>query len=227
MKRVIILFLMCAIGCAVADVTPTNVVAEVVSVPTNLMTKAVRNPFWPIGYTGEWVRISSEVRPKPKPKPPAPKPKVDAKKVEADKLAVAQAAAEKAAKEAAAAQAAAKAAAEKVAKEKAAAEKAAAEAAKPREITSEDWRKAQRALKFGSQAFFKAEDGTTRSSISINGNIYVDGDLMSFTHDGARFTWRIQGLDGKDKKLKLKRIQARLIEQPKKIEPNNKAGGGK
>ena len=72
----------------------------------------------------------------------------------------------------------------------------------------------------------KAEDGTVRSAININGNIYVDGDLMSFTHDGIRFTWRIQGLDGKDKKLKLKRMQARLVEQPKKTE-QQKTGGGK
>ena len=150
-------------------------------------------------------------------------------KIEADRQAAERAAAAEAEKAEKAAAEAAKKAAEEAARQEAArraAEKAAAEAAKPREITSEDWRKAQRALKLGSQALFKAEDGTTRSSISINGNIYVDGDLMSFTHDGVRFTWRIQGLDSKDKKLKLKRIQARLIEQPKKIEPN-KAGGGK
>ena len=220
MKRMILLFLLCAVGCAVADGAPTNV-AAVASVPTNFVTKAVRNPFWPIGYTGEWTRISSEVRPKPKPKPPAPKPTMDTKKVEADQLAAAQAAAEKAAQEAAA-QAAAKTAAEK-----AAAEKAAAEAAKPREITSESWRKAQRALKGGSPVTVKTEDGTVRSAININGNIYVDGDLMSFTHDGIRFTWRIQGLDGKETKVRLVRVKARLVEQPKKIEQPKKTGGGK
>ena len=227
MKRIILLFLLCAVWGAIADTAPTNAVA-VASVPTNFVTKAVRNPFWPIGYTGEWTRISAEVRPKPKPKPPAPKPKVETKKVEND----AQIAAQKAAKEAAAAAAIAEKAAKeaaakaKAAAEKAAAEKAAEEAARRREITAEDWRKAQRALKFGNPALFKAEDGTVRSSININGNIYVDGDLMSFTHDGIRFTWRIQGLDGKDKKLKLKRVQSRLVEQPKKTEPK-KTGGGK
>ena len=235
MRQMILLFLLGAVGGAIAGAAPTNAVATIsaptnavagVAVATNYVTKAVRNPFWPIGYTGEWARISSEVRPKPKPKPPAPKPKVDAKKIEADRLAAAQAAAEKAAKEATAAQAAAKAAAETAAKEKAAAEKAAKEAAKPREITSANWRAAQKALKFGNPALFKAEDGTVRSSININGNIYVDGDLMSFTHDGIRFTWRIQGLDGKDKKLKLKRVQARLAEQPTKTE-QKKTGGGK
>ena len=227
MKRAVILFLMYMVCHAIA-IASTNAV-PVAGTPTNVVYAAVRNPFWPIGHTGEWTRISSEVRPKPKPKPPAPKPKVDTKKIEADRLAAAQAAAEKAAKEAAAAQAAAKAAAEKAAKEKAAAEKAAAEAAKPREITSEDWRKAQRALKGGSPVTVKAEDGTVRSAININGNIYVDGDLMSFTHDGIRFTWRIQGLDskGKDKKVKLVRVKARLVEQPKKLEQPKKPGGGK
>ena len=85
MKRTILLSLLCAVWGAIADIAPTNV-TPVVSAPTNFVTKAVRNPFWPIGYTGEWTRISSEVRPKPK-------PKVETKKVEND----AQIAAQKAA----------------------------------------------------------------------------------------------------------------------------------
>ena len=239
MKRMILLSLLCVVGSTVAATAPTNAVATIsaptniasaVSAPTNYVTKAVRNPFWPIGYTGEWTRISSEVRPKPKPKPPAPKPKVETKqKVENDAQIAAQKAAKEAAEKAVAVEKAAKdaAAKAKAAAEKAAAEKAAAEAAKPREITSEDWRKAQRALKGGSPVTVKAEDGTVRSAININGNIYVDGDLMSFTHDGIRFTWRIQGLDGKEKKIKLVRVKARLVEQPKKIEQPKKPGGGK
>ena len=200
MKRTAILFLMLAI-CHVVAFASTNAVPVAV-VPTNVVYKTVRNPFWPIGYTGETTRISAEVRPKPKPKPKPPKVMPKKNEIAAKEVAA------KAGKE--------------VAEKTVVVEKV----TQPREITSEDWRKAQKALKFGSQALFKAEDGTTRSSISINGNIYVDGDLMSFTHDGARFTWRIQGLDGKDKKLKLKRIQARLIEQLKKTEPK-KTGGGK
>ncbi len=230
MKQMILLSLLCAVGGAIAAAAPTNAVAVAAAAPTNFVTKPVRNPFWPIGYTGEWTRISSEVRPKPKPKPPAPKPKVETKKkVENDAQLAAQKAAKEAAEKAAAAERAAKEAAAqaKAAAEKAAAEKAAAEAAKPREITPEDWRKAQRALKGGSPVTVKAEDGTVRSAININGNIYVDGDLMSFTHDGIRFTWRIQGLDGKEKKVKLVRIRARLVEQPKKIEQPKKPGGGK
>ena len=219
MKRIFVLFLLCVVWGTVVAASTNAVPAAVAS--TNEVSVAVRNPFWPIGYTGEITRISAEVRPKPKPKPQ--QPKIEPKK----NIAVAKETAAKEAKEAAEKAAISeKTAKEAAAKAKAAAEKAAAEAAKPREITSDDWRKAQKALKFGSPALFKAEDGTTRSSININGNIYVDGDLMSFTHDGARFTWRIQGLDGKDKKLKLKRVQARIIEQPKKEEPK-KAGGGK
>ena len=91
MKRMILLLLLGAVGGAIAAAAPTNAVATIPA-PTNFVTRAVRNPFWPIGYTGEWTRISSEVRPKPKPKPPAPKPKVDTKKIEADRLAAAQAA---------------------------------------------------------------------------------------------------------------------------------------
>lgn len=196
MKRLAILFLMYA-TCHVVAFASTNTATAAVA-PTNAACVAVRNPFWPIGYTGELARISAEVRPKPKPKPKSPKiePRKD----------------ETASREGTAG--------------KDAAAKAAAKAARPREITSADWRTAQKALKFGNPALFKAEDGTVRSSININGNIYVDGDLMSFNHDGVRYTWRIQGLDGKENKLKLKRVQARLAEQPKKTE-QKKSGGGK
>jgi hypothetical protein len=210
---------------------------------------AVRNPFWPMGYQGEMTPISAEVRPKPKPKPKPVAPKADEKKkIELNRQAAtekaaketaakAKAAAELAAKEAAAK---AKAAAELAAKEAAAKAKAAAElaakeaaakaeAAKPKVITSDDWRKAQRSLKFGNPALFKSDDGTVRASININGNIYVDGDLVSFTHEDVRFTWRIRGLDGKERKLKLERIRARHIEKPKNtgIEQPKKTGGGK
>ena len=187
---------------------------------------AVRNPFWPMGYQGEMTPISAEIRPKPKPKPkPKPvEPKVDEKKkVELDRQAVAKKAKEEAAAKDAAAKA--KAAAELAAKEAA----AKAEAAKPKVITSDDWRKAQRSLKFGNPALFKSDDGTVRASININGNIYVDGDLVSFTHEDVRFTWRIRGLDGKERKLKLERIRARHVEKPKNtgIEKPKNTGGGK
>ena len=185
--------------------------------------EGLRNPFWPKGYVGEMTPISAEARPK-KPKP-KPKPKVDPKATAAAKAAQETAAKEAAAKEAAAKKeaaardAAAKEVAEKTAKEAAAreaAEKAAQEAAakaeaeRKREITPEDWKKAMKSLKIGNPAVITTQDGKTRSTISINGNIYGDGDLMSVTHEGIRFTWRIKGLAGGEK-LKLERLRARRV----------------
>ena len=186
---------------------------------TAVAAGGLRNPFWPKGYVGEMTPISAEVRPKkPKPKPKAaPKPPVAPKaakedaaskaaKEAAEKEAASKAAAERAAREAAERAAAAKAAAEKAAQEAA----AKAEAERKREITREDWRKAMKALKIGNPAVITMQDGKTRSTISINSNIYVDGDLMSVTHEGIRFTWRIKGLAGGEK-LRLERIRARRV----------------
>lgn len=179
--------------------------------------EGLRNPFWPKGYVGEMTPISAEARPK-KPKP-KPKPKVDPKAAAAAKAAQDAAAKAAAAKKAAARDAAAKEAAEKAAKDiaaKEAAEKAAKEAAakaeaeRKREIGPEDWKKAMKSLKIGNPAVITTQDGKTRSTISINGNIYGDGDLMSVTHEGIRFTWRIKGLAGGEK-LKLERLRARRV----------------
>lgn len=184
------------------------------AVATASAAEGLRNPFWPKGYVGEMTPISAEARPKPKPKPKPQAPKVDPKAAaKAEKEAAAKKAA---AKEAAAKEAAAKAAAEKAAAEKAAAEKAALEAAakaeaeRNREITREEWKKAMKSLKIGNPAVFTTEDGKTRSTISINGNIYGDGDLMSVTYEGVRFTWRVNGLSGGEK-LRLERLRARRI----------------
>jgi len=153
---------------------------------------AVRNPFWPIDYAGVSTPISAEIRAKPKPPAPPAKVEKDVPVVSA-KVAAAEAAKKKAAAEAA--------------------EKAAREAARRnRAITREDWLKARRAVKVSSPATFVAEDGTRRVTVNINGNIYADNDLMSVTHDGIRFTWRIQGLDGTDS-IKLARVKARLLEE--------------
>ena len=189
------------------------------AVATASAAEGLRNPFWPKGYVGEMTPISAEARPKPKPKPKPQVPKVDPKaaaKAEKEAAAKKAAAKEAAAKEAAAKEAAAKAAAEKAAAEKAAAEKAALEAAakaeaeRNREITREEWKKAMKSLKIGNPAVFTTEDGKTRSTISINGNIYGDGDLMSVTYEGVRFTWRVNGLSGGEK-LRLERLRARRI----------------
>ena len=176
--------------------------------------EGLRNPFWPKGYVGEMTPISAEVRPK-KPKP-KPKPKPDQKaaaaaKAEKDAAAKAAAAKEMAAKKEAAARDAAAKKAAKEAAEKAAKEAAEREAAeRNREIAAEDWKKAMRSLKIGNPAVITTLDGKTRSTISINGNIYGDGDLMSVTHDGIRFTWRVKGLAGGEK-LKLERLRARRL----------------
>ena len=182
--------------------------------------EALRNPFWPKGYVGEMMPISADVRPKPKPKTkpktpkvnpkPAPEAKAAKEKEAAEKKASAERA-EAAKKEAAAREAAAKEAAAKAAADKAAQEAAAkAEAERLREISREDWKKAMKSLKIGNPAVITTQDGKTRSTISINGNIYGDGDLMSVTHEGIRFTWRVQGLSGGEK-LRLERVRARRL----------------
>ena len=172
-----------------------------------------RNPFWPKGYEGERTPISAEVRKKPKPKPKPQAPKVDQKAAAAAEKAAKEAAAKKgaAAKEAAAREAAAKEAAAKAAAEKAAREAAEkAEAERKREITPEEWNKARKSLKFSNPAMVKTQDGQVRATICINGNIYGDGDYMSTTLDGVRFTWRVRWVDG-GQKLRLEHVRARRI----------------
>ena len=172
-----------------------------------------RNPFWPKGYEGERTPISAEVRKKPKPKPKPQAPKVDQKAAAAAEKAAKEAAAKKgaAAKEAAAREAAAKEAAAKAAAEKAAREAAEkAEAERKREITPEEWNKARKSLKFSNPAMVKTQDGQVRATICINGNIYGDGDYMSTTLDGVRFTWRVRWVDS-GQKLRLEHVRARRI----------------
>jgi len=148
---------------------------------------AVRNPFWPIDHTGVSTPISAEIRISPKPQKPAPK----AEPVLTGKKAAAEAAIEAA--------------------------RAAAEAVKPpREVTREDWLKARRALRLTSPAVYQAEDGTRRTTININGNIYADNDFISVTHDDIRFTWRIKGLDSSAESLKLVRVKARCLNENEK-----------
>jgi len=161
-------------------------------------TTGVRNPFWPMGYEGEREVISSNVRQQPK---------------AAAKAHVVLTPAQKAAQEAVVA--AEKAEAEKAAKEKAAKEAAArAEAErKKREITDGHWEAAKAALTFGGRVKFREDDVYKTSSIVINGKVYADDDLVSFTHDSRRYTWRVEGLSDKNM-LKLVRVRAKYIEKP-------------
>lgn len=191
MKRVLIL----AVG--VAGLAATSSAAP----------QGVRNPFWPAGYQGETSPISAEIRVKPKPKPPAPPPKPVV--AEPDKELTAKAAAAEAAKRKAAEEAIAKAKAEAEAK---AAAEAAAEAAKPKVIPAEQWIAARRTLKIGNPAVFRLANGTSHAAISINGHIYVDGDLVSVNHEGCRFTWRVKGITDAVSTLKLLRVKARFLD---------------
>ena len=56
----------------------------------------------------------------------------------------------------------------------------------------------------------KTQDGQVRATICINGNIYGDGDYMSTTLDGVRFTWRVRWVDG-GQKLRLEHVRARRL----------------
>ena len=184
--------------------------------------EGLRNPFWPQGYKGVTSPISAEPRPKPVvvPKPAANSAhaelaKATAAKEAAEAAARAAAAREAAAREAAAKEAAAReAAAKKAAEEKAAAEKAAQEAAakaeaeRNREITSEDWKLARKALKIRNPAWFQ-KDGATRVSLDINGKIYVDGDIVVAERGGVRYAWRIRVVDGKKRRVTLDHVEAR------------------
>ncbi len=188
-----------------ADEVSTNNVATG-SVSTNeVAAQGVRNPFWPMGYEGERETISPNVRPKPKPKPALAKADAKAPLPVTAAERAAKAAAEKAAKEAA----------EKAAKEKAAQEAAArAEAErKKREITGSHWEAAKKALVFGGRVKVREDDVLQNTSVVINGKVYADGDLISFTHDSRRYTWRVEGLSEKNK-LKLVRVRAKYIEKP-------------
>ena len=58
----------------------------------------------------------------------------------------------------------------------------------------------------------REEDVLQNTSIVINGKVYADGDLVSFTHNSRRYTWRVEGLTDRNT-LKLVRIRAKYIEK--------------
>ena len=189
MRRLLFGFMLCAgMALLAADGVSTN---------------GVRNPFWPMGYEGERETISPGVRARPK-KPAASARKAPPRPAITAAERAARAAAEKAAKEAA----------EKAAREKAEREAAArAEAErKKREITGAHWDAARAALRFGGRVKLREEDVLQNTSIVINGKVYADGDLVSFTHNSRRYTWRVEGLTDRNT-LKLVRIRAKYIEK--------------
>ena len=132
----------------------------------------LRNPFWPVGYTGEREAIVDE-----------PRVRVTAPADEA---------------------------ADEYTKTSVTAEAiAAAEESDADQGLDRLWIKARKALKIGGTIKLGGDDG--RQSVMINGKIYADGDLLSFNHNGYRFTWRIKQLTD-NKTLKLLRVKARELE---------------
>lgn len=150
--------------------------------------KGVRNPFWPDGYEGVREIISPEAHEQPAPPP------TDA---EAERL--------KAEAERQAAEEARKAAEDALAKAKAVAPPPAPKA--PPTSADDAWTKARKALRIGNPASVTDAAGRVRTSVNINGDIYVDGDLVSVTVEGICYTWRLRGVEG-SKSIKLVRVRA-------------------
>ena len=75
------------------------------------------------------------------------------------------------------------------------------------------WIRARKSLRIG--GMMKSAGEKNRQSISINGFIYGDGDLISVNFDGYRFTWRVKKLT-ENKTLQLVRIRVRELEEETK-----------
>ena len=90
---------------------------------------------------------------------------------------------------------------------------AAEESADESQYTQRLWINARKSLKIGGTMRTQDEKGS-HQSITINGRIYADGDLLSCNHDGRRFTWRVKNLT-EGGTLKLVRIRVRDLEEEK------------
>ena len=96
---------------------------------------------------------------------------------------------------------------------------AANEAADDQQFTSRLWIAARKELKIGGTMRTKDDNGS-HQSVTINGRIYGDGDLISFNHEGRRFTWRVKNLT-EGGTLKLIRVRVREIEDADEKEYEN------
>ena len=139
-----------------------------------LATIPLRNPFWPIGYTGEREAIFDE----PHVKVTATTEETAEEDTKTSVTAEAIAAAE-------------------------------AEDSKSGQGLDRLWIKARKALRIGSTLKLGGDNG--RQAVTINGKIYADGDLLSFNHNGYRFTWKVKQLTDNNT-LKLVRVKARELE---------------
>ena len=72
------------------------------------------------------------------------------------------------------------------------------------------WIAARKALKIGGTMRTTDEKGS-HQSVTINGRIYGDGDLISSNHEGRRFTWRVKNLT-ESGTLKLVRVRVRELD---------------
>lgn len=96
---------------------------------------------------------------------------------------------------------------------------AANEAADDGQYTARLWIAARKELKIGGTMRTTDENGS-HQSVTINGRIYGDGDLISFNHEGRRFTWRVKNLT-EGGTLKLIRVRVREIEDDDEKEYEN------
>ena len=93
---------------------------------------------------------------------------------------------------------------------------AAAAASSPKsESMSQYWIEARGALSVDSPLIVTRDGVPRRSSVMINGKVYADGDFVSITHAGRRFTWKVMGLNDSDV-LKLVRVRVRKVDEPAK-----------
>lgn len=72
------------------------------------------------------------------------------------------------------------------------------------------WQKAARELRNTTRTTITLPDGGKRLGFIINGRTYGVGDLVSLTHEGRRFTWRVLGRT-ESGGPKLKRVKAHII----------------
>ena len=96
---------------------------------------------------------------------------------------------------------------------------AANEAADDQQFTSRLWIAARKELKIGG-TMRTMDDNGGHQSVTINGRIYGDSDLISFNHEGRRFTWRVKNLT-EGGTLKLVRVRVREIEDADEKEYEN------
>ena len=164
----------------------------------------VRDPFWPVGYQGEYRVISLLPRVVSESEPP--KPVVKGASAPVDPAAeLARLEAEEAARIAAE---------EEAARRRAAEEQARREA----ELLEARWRKAALELKVGGVFEARSADGgSVRRMAVINGRDLAVGQKFRTEHDGYRFVWRLVAAEV-GKAPRLERVAAEKIEESAKEE---------